>query len=189
MFERYTEQARRAIFFARFEAIHRCATAVSPVHLLMGMSWEEDSRAVRAVSLKDKLRELRMLLGVSLRPCTDVPYNHKEPDIPLDKDAKTALAHAAREADRDWSEQIDTDHLLRGLLLFENEVAKALGSISLDLETVRESCRRDRREFPSPDTTRRAYSLFAEPIKSATRPLALIALAGLLVALILKCLN
>lgn len=37
MFERYTEEARRAIFFARYEAGCRGAGYIEPEHLLLGI--------------------------------------------------------------------------------------------------------------------------------------------------------
>ena len=41
MFERYTEVARRAIFFARYEASQFGASAIEPEHLLLGLSRED----------------------------------------------------------------------------------------------------------------------------------------------------
>ena len=41
MFERYTETARRAIFFARYEASQFGADAIEPEHLLLG-AFRED---------------------------------------------------------------------------------------------------------------------------------------------------
>jgi ATP-dependent Clp protease ATP-binding subunit ClpC len=37
MFDRYTENARRAIFFARFEASHTGSSEISTEHLLIGV--------------------------------------------------------------------------------------------------------------------------------------------------------
>jgi len=37
MFERYTEKARRVIFFARYEASQFGAPAIEPEHLLLGL--------------------------------------------------------------------------------------------------------------------------------------------------------
>ena len=50
MFERYTEKARRVIFFARFEASQYGSSYIETEHLLLGL-WREDY-AVRAY-LKD----------------------------------------------------------------------------------------------------------------------------------------
>ncbi|MFX4485953.1 Clp protease N-terminal domain-containing protein, partial [Acinetobacter baumannii] len=41
MFERYTEKARRVIFFARYEAAQFGAPAIEPEHLLLGLLRED----------------------------------------------------------------------------------------------------------------------------------------------------
>jgi len=189
MFERYTEQARRTIFFARFEAIHRRATEISTTHILLGLSWDESSRAAEIVSLKDKLTNLCALLGVSLRPCTEVPYGQNA-DIPLDRNSKMALAYAAKEADRDWQEKIDTDHLLRGLMRFSNEASDALNAISVDLPTVRAASKHHRAEFP-PERTPfwKLVRIHVEPIRMALAKLAIAVLVCLVATLIIRWLN
>jgi ATP-dependent Clp protease ATP-binding subunit ClpC len=148
MFERYTQQARRAIFFARFEAVHRRAEVISTVHLLLGLSWDGDSRAVLAVPLKDKLIDICALLGIPHRPCTEVPYD-RNIDLPLDRDSKKTLAYAAEEAEKDGQFWIDTDHLMRGILRFPNKTNAALEAVQLNLGTVREASKRYRAEFPA----------------------------------------
>jgi ATP-dependent Clp protease ATP-binding subunit ClpC len=147
MFERYTEQARRAIFFARFEAIHQRADKISTKHLLLGLSWDEDSRAVAVGLLKDKVFELCAAMEIPQRPSTNVPYGTNI-EIPLDRNAKIVLAYAAEESNGDRQFSIDTDHLLRGLLRFRNEASIALESIPLDLPTARAASKRHRVEFP-----------------------------------------
>jgi ATP-dependent Clp protease ATP-binding subunit ClpC len=147
MFERYTEQARRAIFFARFEAIHQRSNEISTKHLLFGLSWDEDSRAVAVGSLKDKIVELCALMGNPHRPSTDVPYNSRI-DIPLNRNVKMTLAYAAEESNKDQQFWIDTDHLLRGLLRFPNDASSALESIPLDLARARAASKRHRIGFP-----------------------------------------
>ncbi|HWW85002.1 MAG TPA: Clp protease N-terminal domain-containing protein, partial [Vicinamibacterales bacterium] len=37
MFERYTEIARRSLFFARYEASQLGSTSIAPEHLLLGL--------------------------------------------------------------------------------------------------------------------------------------------------------
>ncbi len=41
MFERYTEKARRVIFFARYEASQFGAQAIEPEHILLGLMRED----------------------------------------------------------------------------------------------------------------------------------------------------
>ena len=50
MFERYTEQARRALFFARYEAFQVRSAWIETEHLLLGLFQEEQSPTVRVVA-------------------------------------------------------------------------------------------------------------------------------------------
>ena len=47
MFERYTEPARRVIFFARYEASQCASPAIEPEHLLMGLLRENKDLLVK----------------------------------------------------------------------------------------------------------------------------------------------
>ncbi len=147
-FKRYEEEAKRAIDSARNEALLRGATAISPEHLLLGLSWEEKTRAAAIASLKDRLPNLCARLGTPVRPCSanrhDVATN-----IPLHSDTKTSLAYAAQEAEQERSRAIDTDHLLRGLLHFSNKASDALKAEGIDLAGMRAAAEKHRIQFPS----------------------------------------
>jgi hypothetical protein len=96
MFERYTEQARRAIFFARREALLRGESSITPVHLLLGLSMDEDSLANSIGDLKNKLcDQLLLTFNTPMRPCRNIPYSEK-PDIPLNQESKNALPMRSR---------------------------------------------------------------------------------------------
>ena len=51
MFERYTERARRVIFFARYEASQFGSTTIETEHLLLGLLAEKGS--VAHLALRD----------------------------------------------------------------------------------------------------------------------------------------
>lgn len=143
VFPRYTESARRAVFFARWEAALRDDQLICPRHILAGLTWESESRVARLASLKSRAVKVHALLSLPHLPTKAVP----EPgEPPLDNDAKKTLAYTVLEADRDWQYWIDTDHLLRGLLRFDNETTEALSAEGLTLEPLREASARDRRE-------------------------------------------
>ena len=59
MFERYTEPARRVIFFARYEASQCAAPAIEPEHVLMGLLRENKDLLVKLTSLPDPAGALR----------------------------------------------------------------------------------------------------------------------------------
>ena len=47
MFERYTEKARRVIFFARYEALQYGSLVISPEHILLGLMREDKTMSAR----------------------------------------------------------------------------------------------------------------------------------------------
>lgn len=183
MFERYTEQARRAIFFAHYEAICQPATAISTAHLLVGLTRDEGTRADAVGSLRSNLDGIRSELQIP-KPQKVLGKLPRAGSIPLNNTSKTALAYAAQEAGLDDTYSIDTDHLLRGLLRFPNEASGALSSISLDLATAQTLSRRNRAEFPEKKTI--YLWLFGSPFW-AHRP-ALLKLLAFVIVLILGAL-
>ena len=180
MFERYTEQARRAIFFARYEAAHQPVKKITTAHILIGLTRDVGSRADRVGSLTEHSTQLRNELDI---PCPKKTATKQElmRDLPLNDNSKKVLAYAAQEAGLDGSYTIDTDHLLRALLRFPNEASAALGSISLDLATAQTLSRRNRADFPDKRTL--YIRLFGAPFR-AHRP-ALLKLLAFVVALFL----
>ena len=189
MFERYSEQARRAIFFARVEAMLRASTSISPIHVFLGITWDESSRAVESMELKDKLNEFLAAAKVPLRPCSEISYTASL-DLPLDNDSKKVLAYAAMEADRDWLFTIDTDHLLRGLLRFRNDVQRALGSLSIDLRKVRTASKQATNNHSKRRPDRRFFlGKFTANLKHAAVRLAWIVLVAFLSGLVLHWLQ
>lgn len=189
VFERYTQEARRAIFYARAEAVSREASAISPAHLLLGLSREKDSIPNRLVSLRERLPELCMRMEIPFQPCI-IKRDESGIDIPLTRDSKIALAYTAQEADSDWSSAIETDHLLRGLLRFPNEASNALNAVGVDLEGVRSAGRKLRRERASLSGRLRqilgfSWGILYPPLVG----LGIAAAVGLLVVLVLRLIN
>jgi ATP-dependent Clp protease ATP-binding subunit ClpA len=190
VFKRYTEEAKRAIYFARTEALLREATAISPAHLLLGLSWGEDSLANEIAALKDRLPELCARMGTPFRPCSIARFD-SELQIPLDSGLKIALAYATKEADREWwDEQIDTDHLLRGLLSFNNVASDALIAVGVELDAVRSAAYKIRRG-PSGNflSVRRIFGYGWRVLRPPLLALGFLAAAGLLIVLIVRLVN
>lgn len=148
IFERYADGAKRAIFLAHIEAIHRRAGFISAGDLLVGLTHNSESRACKIAPLKEQAVMLRSLVGIPHLPITPLPYL-PGPEIPLDNDAKKAVAYAVEEADRDRQYWIDSDHLLRGLLRFPNNAAEALLSANVHLDSLRSASVQNRRKSPS----------------------------------------
>jgi hypothetical protein len=121
MFERYTEKARRVIFFARYEASQYGSTDIDTEHLLLGLLREE----------KSLYRWLPKAQPETLRQQIDSNSPKREPtptniDLPLSSAAKRVLKYAASEADRLAQKDIGTEHLLLGLLDAESCYAAKL---------------------------------------------------------------
>lgn len=119
MFERYTEQCKKAVFFAQQTALRGGAPAIDSGHLLLGLLTEPQTRA-------DTIFQLRELFPEETARQNNLP---KEPlvkgRIPLTDDGKRSLAYTEREASNLRDYWIDTEHLVLGLLREETSTAAA----------------------------------------------------------------
>lgn len=146
MFEQYVNDAKRAVYFAHIEALHRKEEAISVRDLLIGLTYDSET-ACKIAPLKKEAVLLRSRLGIPHLPTTALPYGHG-PSIPLDQDAKKAIAYATKEADLDRQYWIDSGHLLRGLLRFSNSAQEALLSANIHLESLRSASVQHQKDFP-----------------------------------------
>ena len=134
MFERYTESARRAIFYARAVAVLNGAAAIDSIHLLCGLIWGDDSRAQQLFQLREifPLHRGSPPKSGNIKPVTTVQ------GPPLSEDGKKVVAGAAAQANvlRDYS--IDTEHLLLAILAQPACMASQhLAKASITLESAR----------------------------------------------------
>ena len=139
MFERYSENARRTLFFARYEASLLGSRSIEAHHLLLGLIREGQEASARifaeaAVSLPDLRREIeQMALPQRRWLATSV-------EIPFSADTKRALSAAAEEAERLLHSQIGPEHLLLGLLrIDESPTATLLAANRISLAAVHEA--------------------------------------------------
>jgi hypothetical protein len=133
MFERYTEQARRVLFFARYEASQFGAEYVRPEHLVLGLFREDKALVHQFLRSHAASEELRKQIGERFEKREKISTSV---DIPLDTDAKRALAFASDEAPTPG--EIGTAHLLLGVLhLGAHFAAEILRERGLSLEDVR----------------------------------------------------
>lgn len=141
MFERYTEKARRVIFFARYEASQFGATQIEAEHILLGLIREDKNLTYRFfhrshATVESIRREIEGRAVMRER----IPNNI---DLPLSGDAKRVLAFAAEESERLGNRHIGTEHLLLGLLREENSVAaEILYERGLRLSDIRQDLMR-----------------------------------------------
>jgi ATP-dependent Clp protease ATP-binding subunit ClpC len=136
MFERYTESARRVVFFARHEASALGSPAIETGHFLLALVREAAPLLERYLPSPSALRAMRdrVLEFAGAREVTPVDV-----DLPLSEEASRALAWAAEEADQLGHRRIGPAHLLLGLLREGRSLAaELLEEHGARLERVRE---------------------------------------------------
>jgi hypothetical protein len=132
MFERYTEKARRAIFFARFEASRFGSPYIEPEHLLLGLIHE----TVGGLSgfpegvLDDIRSGIEKMSPERVNVSTSV-------DMPVSGTVKRTLSRAAEEAEASQNNHIEPEHLVLGLLTEGgSNVAGILRQHGIDRESL-----------------------------------------------------
>src|ERR671919_197134 len=126
MFERYTERARRVLFFARYEASQLGSISIETEHLLLGLIREGKGLTSRIfarshLSLESIRKEIegRTVFREKVSTSVEIPFS--------------------AEADRLLHNYIGTEHLLLGILREERSVAATiLMEKGMRLNTVRE---------------------------------------------------
>lgn len=113
MFERYTEKARRCIFFARYEASMFGSPYIETEHLLLGILREDKGLVNRVLGSFDAIESIRKQIEAST---TIREKLSTSVDLPLSHECKRALAYAAEEAEGSNQGNIAPEHLLLGLL-------------------------------------------------------------------------
>jgi len=129
MFERYTENARRVIFFARYEASQFGSPEIEPEHLLLGVV--RQSPEMKQKLNGDVIREaISHLLPHGKQISTSI-------DLPLSPSAKQVLTYSAEEAERLSHDLIDVSHLVLGLLREETGASRLIREAGCTLESLR----------------------------------------------------
>jgi len=137
MFERFTEQACRVLFFSRYEASQLGSSVIDTEHLLLGLI-NEPKRLIASlfadagIAIDDIRDEVRRRVSVGSKVSTST-------EIPFSAAAKRALQHADQEAGGLRHDYIGTEHLLLGLLHEQDSIgADVLMSRGLRIGAVRE---------------------------------------------------
>ncbi|MGA7342498.1 MAG: Clp protease N-terminal domain-containing protein [Terracidiphilus sp.] len=140
MFERYTEKARRVIFFARYEASQFGSPYIETEHLVLGLLREDKALTNRFLRSHASVESIRKQIEEHTVIREKVPTSV---DLPLSNEGKRVLAYAAEEAERLGHKHIGTEHLLLGLLREEKSfAAELLKERGVKLATVREELAR-----------------------------------------------
>src|SRR6266702_1950724 len=147
VFERYTEKARRVIFFARYEASQYGSPYIETEHLLLGLMREDKALANRFLrqqgSIESIRKEIEARITIRERISTSV-------EVPLSAECKRILNMAAEEAERLGVKHVATEHLLLGILREEKCFgAEILMERGLRLSALREELARTSGEKPA----------------------------------------
>jgi hypothetical protein len=135
MFERFTDQSRRAVVLAQEEARRLDHNYIGTEHLLAGLRLEDRGAAPRAlesagITLGAVRAQIEALVGRGQLP----PSGH----IPFTRPAKKCLELALRESLELGHNFIGTGHLLLGLMSEDDCVAvRVLGELGADLAQLR----------------------------------------------------
>jgi Clp amino terminal domain, pathogenicity island component len=123
MFERFTEKARRVIFFARYEASQHGSQGIETEHLLLGLLREDNGLRMRLLgrpgSIESIRKEIESRITRGERISTSV-------EVPISSECKQALNFAAEEAERLAQQYVGTEHIILGLLRVEKSMAATI---------------------------------------------------------------
>jgi ATP-dependent Clp protease ATP-binding subunit ClpC len=137
MFEKYNEKARRALFFARYEASKLGSRVIESEHILLGILREGEDTVtellrrfdVRADELRREIEGERVF----------VDRISSTAELPLSEESKKILAYASHESESMMHQSVGSEHLLIGILRVEGCLAmRVLTQEGLDLYGVRE---------------------------------------------------
>ncbi len=153
MFEKYNEKARRALFFARYEASKLGSRVIETEHILLGILREGEETVV------DLLRR------VGVRPSdirrrvegdrVFVERISATAELPLSEESKKVLAFAGHEAESTGAETVGSEHLLVGLLrVDESFAAGVLRETGVELTAAREELNKITKEQQDADRDR-----------------------------------
>lgn len=155
MFERYTEAARRSVFFARYEASQFGSKYIEAEHLLLGLLRESDAVFRPLFQSPDAPEAIRKEYEERLpeRPAVSTSV-----DLPLNQQAKRVLTYSEEEADRLGHRHIGVEHLMLGLMLEAGSAAEAtLRRYGMTLDALRAAAQEtaSQAEIPGPAGLRR----------------------------------
>lgn len=137
MFERFTESARRVLFFARYELSTLGGSTIEPEHILLGLLHESTEQiggilANWNVSVQDLRQQVEAHVSGGDRIAASV-------EAPFSESVRRVLTFAAEEADRILDPWIEPQYLLLGLIREGDSAATTLlTKYGITLEGARE---------------------------------------------------
>jgi ATP-dependent Clp protease ATP-binding subunit ClpC len=128
MFEKFTEKARRVMFFARYEASQFGSESIQSGHLLLGLLRESEKTSTQLLErMGVSVSGLRERLVAALTPKDKkIVPSSTSIDIPMEEEVKRILQHATAESAKLNHKHVGAEHLLLGMLKEEQSLAGRL---------------------------------------------------------------
>ena len=175
MFERFTDVARHAVVLAQEWAVEQRHPAVTTAHLLVGVATAGAGTAAAALAELEVPADRLKRSILAIRPAgSDPPAGH----LPFTPGAKKVLELSLREALRLDDRDIDSGHILLGLLRGADEdlvpVLAEAGVDGVELRRVTERLlaerpREGRRRSREPDQLERIEVLLSDVLARLER--------------------
>ena len=135
MFERFSEQARRILFFSRAEASKWGTRKIEPEHFLLAIIREGKGAAYEL--LVETLDSRRLSEDIEAH-FDKKPTFAASIEIPFSTAAKHVLTRAVEEADLLKDKEVGPEHLLLGILRTDSISTSVLAQHGVTLELARE---------------------------------------------------
>jgi ATP-dependent Clp protease ATP-binding subunit ClpA len=136
VFERDSEHARRALFFARYEVTQIGGTTIEPEHLVLGVLRDSPGAVLRFARSEWTVESLRAKLAAAAGGKETVPTSV---EIPFSAAAKDALQQTPLEADAAGNQWIRPEHVVLAVLVKSSGVAaRVLEDAGVDADAIRE---------------------------------------------------
>jgi ATP-dependent Clp protease ATP-binding subunit ClpA len=142
MSERYTEEARRAIFYAHIEASQLNSMMIGTGHLLLGLVRENTVLVNRFLITEASEDSLRNSISANVKRREEVSTDSL--NMTFADESKRALSFAEEEAHRAGYKDVGIEHLLLGLLRDESSTAsQMLSGRGANIERIRRELETD----------------------------------------------
>jgi ATP-dependent Clp protease ATP-binding subunit ClpC len=137
MFEKYNEKARRALFFARYEASKLGSRVIESEHILLGVL-REGEEIIKEIFSRFNVKPEQIRRDVE-GDRLFVDRISSSAELPLSEESKKILAYASHEAESMLHQYVGTEHLLIGILRVESSTAARILTVKgLNVYGVRE---------------------------------------------------
>lgn len=123
VFERFTEKARRVVFFARYEASQYGSAYIESEHLLLGFLREDRMLANRFLRPSAAMGEIREEIEKQIKRGSPIATSV---EVPLTQECRKILDMAVEEADTLGHRHVGTEHLLLAMTRMESSLAGRL---------------------------------------------------------------